>query len=53
MEEEIAKLEKSVVVFFTLKNGKYVDFKGNEVTTEMLVKHTHHIGAGWNYMIIS
>lgn len=31
------------VIFFTLKDGKYIAENGEEVTTEFLLKHTHTI----------
>jgi hypothetical protein len=46
------ELVASKVVFFVLKDKKYVDANGNEITTEMLVEHRHHISGDRGYLVL-
>lgn len=53
--EEQNPLEKEArkVVFFTIKDGKYMTKNGIEITIEMLVKHSHYVtGDGWSYIVL-
>ena len=40
------------VCFFKVENGKYLTDNGMEITNEMLIKHSHHIGFPWNYIVL-
>jgi hypothetical protein len=40
------------VCFFKIENGKYLTDNGMEITNEMLIKHSHHIGFPWNYIVL-
>jgi hypothetical protein len=42
----------SKVVFFELKNGKYLASNGVEVTTEFILKHEHAIFHDNGYVIV-
>ena len=42
----------SKVVFFELKNGKYLASNGVEVTTEFIFKHEHAIFHDNGYVIV-
>lgn len=42
----------SKVVFFELKNGKYLASNGVEVTTEFILKHEHSIFHDNGYVIV-
>lgn len=42
----------SKVVFFELKNGKYLASNGIEVTTEFILKHEHEIFHDNGYVIV-
>jgi hypothetical protein len=41
--KDISNVKARYVIFFRLKDGKYRDVGGNEITTEMLMKHPHEI----------
>ena len=45
-------LPVSKVVFFELKNGKYLASNGVEITTEFIFKHEHAIFHDNGYVIV-
>jgi hypothetical protein len=58
IKENVVKIEDnpefpiSEVVFFKLKNGKYITSNGTEVTTEFIFNHEHSIFHDNGYVII-
>lgn len=50
--EWISDLPISKVVFFELKNNKYVASNGIELTTEFILKHEHSMFHDSGYVIL-
>ena len=48
----IDKLPVRKVVFFKLKDGKYLTENGIEITSEMLVKYPHQITDVWSFIVL-
>lgn len=46
------KYPVSKVIYFKLKDGKYICTNGEEVTTEMLTKHEHSIFDDGGYLVL-
>ena len=45
-------LKLTQVCFFSVKDRKYVDENGTEISNDLLVKHTHYIGEPFSYLVI-
>lgn len=45
-------LKKSEVVFFTLKDKKYIDENGTEIPKEVLLNHSHYISEDISLLIV-
>lgn len=42
----------SEVIFVEIKNGKIMDKRGAEISTEFILQHEHYLGKGWGYVIL-
>jgi hypothetical protein len=52
VSDSYSKFPHKKVCFFKVENGKYLTDNGIEITNEMLIKHSHHIGFPWNYIVL-
>lgn len=50
--EELSQLPVKQVVFFSLKQGKYLTENGIEITTPILLEYTHHITNDFGFIIL-